>query len=38
MAWTRKKPATGPTFESLTPIFPDKRFDLETDRGTSPPA
>jgi len=21
------------TFESLTPIFPDKRFDLETDRG-----
>lgn len=21
-----------PTFESLTPIFPDKRFDLETDR------
>ncbi len=23
-----------PTFESLTPIFPDKRFDLETDRHT----
>jgi transcription termination factor Rho len=23
-----------PTFESLTPIFPDKRFDLETDRFT----
>ncbi len=23
---------TRPTFESLTPIFPDKRFDLETDR------
>lgn len=22
-----------PNFESLTPIFPDKRFDLETDRG-----
>jgi len=22
-----------PAFESLTPIFPDKRFDLETDRG-----
>jgi transcription termination factor Rho len=22
-----------PQFESLTPIFPDKRFDLETDRG-----
>ncbi|MBP8998407.1 MAG: transcription termination factor Rho [Anaerolineaceae bacterium] len=22
-----------PVFESLTPIFPDKRFDLETDRG-----
>jgi transcription termination factor Rho len=22
-----------PTFESLTPIFPDKRFDLESDRG-----
>ena len=22
------------TFESLTPIFPDKRFDLETDRHT----
>ncbi len=22
-----------PTFESLTPIFPEKRFDLETDRG-----
>jgi transcription termination factor Rho len=24
---------TRPQFESLTPIFPDKRFDLETDRG-----
>ncbi|MCK4961176.1 MAG: transcription termination factor Rho [Anaerolineales bacterium] len=23
-----------PKFESLTPIFPDKRFDLETDRHT----
>mgnify|MGYP001118395047 FL=1 len=23
-----------PTFESLTPIFPDTRFDLETDRHT----
>ncbi len=23
-----------PNFESLTPIFPDKRFDLETDRYT----
>jgi transcription termination factor Rho len=23
---------TRPTFESLVPIFPDKRFDLETDR------
>jgi len=23
---------TRPTFESLTPIFPDKRFDLETER------
>jgi transcription termination factor Rho len=23
-----------PAFESLTPIFPDKRFDLETDRHT----
>jgi transcription termination factor Rho len=23
-----------PTFESLTPIFPEKRFDLETDRHT----
>ncbi len=23
---------TRPSFESLTPIFPDKRFDLETDR------
>jgi transcription termination factor Rho len=23
-----------PTFESLTPIFPDMRFDLETDRHT----
>ena len=23
-----------PTFESLTPIFPDKRYDLETDRHT----
>ncbi len=23
-----------PTFESLTPIFPDRRFDLETDRHT----
>jgi transcription termination factor Rho len=23
---------TRPTFESLTPIFPDKRFDLEVDR------
>ncbi|MRR29751.1 transcription termination factor Rho, partial [bacterium] len=23
-----------PAFENLTPIFPDKRFDLETDRGT----
>lgn len=23
-----------PVFESLTPIFPDKRFDLETDRHT----
>ncbi len=22
-----------PNFESLTPIFPEKRFDLETDRG-----
>ncbi len=22
-----------PSFERLTPIFPDKRFDLETDRG-----
>ncbi len=22
-----------PNFEDLTPIFPDKRFDLETDRG-----
>ncbi len=22
-----------PNFENLTPIFPDKRFDLETDRG-----
>ncbi|HPH96370.1 MAG TPA: transcription termination factor Rho [Anaerolineaceae bacterium] len=25
---------TRPQFESLTPIFPDKRFDLETDRNT----
>ncbi len=24
-----------PTFESLTPIFPEMRFDLETDRHTS---
>jgi transcription termination factor Rho len=24
-----------PTFESLTPIFPETRFDLETDRHTS---
>ncbi|MCL4561450.1 MAG: transcription termination factor Rho [Chloroflexi bacterium] len=24
---------TRPVFENLTPIFPDKRFDLETDRG-----
>ena len=23
-----------PTFESLTPIFPDRRYDLETDRHT----
>ena len=23
-----------PAFESLTPIFPDKRFNLETDRHT----
>ena len=23
-----------PTFESMTPIFPDQRFDLETDRHT----
>ena len=23
-----------PIFENLTPIFPDQRFDLETDRGT----
>jgi transcription termination factor Rho len=23
-----------PNFEDLTPIFPNKRFDLETDRGT----
>jgi transcription termination factor Rho len=27
-AWER------PTFESMTPIFPDERFDLETDRHT----
>ncbi|MEW5828688.1 MAG: transcription termination factor Rho [Chloroflexota bacterium] len=26
-----------PNFESLTPIFPDKRFDLETDRDTLAP-
>ncbi len=26
-----------PTFESLTPIFPDTRFDLETDRHTLAP-
>jgi transcription termination factor Rho len=25
---------TRPAFENLTPIFPDKRFDLETDRFT----
>jgi len=24
---------TRPTFESLTPIFPEKRFDLDVDRG-----
>lgn len=24
---------TRPNFENLTPIFPDRRFDLETDRG-----
>ena len=23
-----------PVFENLTPVFPDQRFDLETDRGT----
>ncbi len=32
MAWPLKKRAAVPTFEDLTPIFPDKRFDLETDR------
>ncbi len=26
-----------PNFETLTPIFPDKRFDLETDRNTLAP-
>lgn len=26
-----------PVFESLTPIFPDRRFDLETDRHTLAP-
>ena len=25
-----------PEFESLTPIFPDKRYDLEVDRGAFP--
>jgi transcription termination factor Rho len=25
---------TRPNFEALTPIFPDKRFDLEVDRGS----
>ena len=25
------------TFESLTPIFPDKRFDLETEKSILPP-
>lgn len=30
--WTPEQARRRPTFESLTPIFPDKRFDLETDR------
>jgi transcription termination factor Rho len=29
---TPEETRTRKTFESLTPIFPDKRFDLETDR------
>lgn len=29
---TPEEAAQRPTFESLTPIFPEKRFDLETDR------
>jgi len=29
---TPEEAAQRPNFESLTPIFPDKRFDLETDR------
>jgi transcription termination factor Rho len=29
---TPEEAKTRPNFESLTPIFPDKRFDLETDR------
>jgi transcription termination factor Rho len=29
--------ASRPVFESLTPIFPEKRFDLETDQATLAP-
>ncbi len=34
MASTPRNSKHRPTFESLTPIFPDERFDLETDRHT----
>jgi transcription termination factor Rho len=35
--WDPEEAARRPTFESLTPIFPDKRFDLETDHNIIAP-